>query len=280
MMLANFETCAEGSVEALEREERLRLAIEASCLETWDWGIPTGEVTWSGCIETPDGHCRKEARVVHAAFLDMVHPDDRELVAGHIAEAIAHHTKYRIEFRLIRPDGALRWKRGVGRAFYDQAGRPTRMTGVALDITDRKQREQALEEANRRLGDAIDRERATQAQIIEQERLSTLGQMASGIAHDVNNMLFMIIGYSEMLVADPACLGDGAEVSEVARLINAAAEDAATMVTRLRELYRHRGESEAHASIQLDTLIADAIALARNIAQPHGRPALQYSYTV
>jgi signal transduction histidine kinase/ActR/RegA family two-component response regulator len=131
----------------------------------------------------------------------------------------------------------------------------------AQEIEERRQAEASLHEANRRLELALADLKATQQQMLQQERLSALGQMASGIAHDFNNTLFPILGYSDLLLQHPERLDDKETLSRILRTMNTAAYDAADVVRRLREFYRPREAGEMSGSVAMNALIDEAILL-------------------
>src|SRR3954470_17788529 len=95
-----------------------------------------------------------------------------------------------------------------------------------------------LRESNRELEKALTELKATQQQVIQQERLSAIGQMASGIAHDFNNTLTPILGFSELLLESPKLLDNKPEARRCLELLRTSAKDAASVVSRLREFYR------------------------------------------
>ena len=115
------------------------------------------------------------------------------------------------------------------------------------DITGRKRAEQQLRDSNYQLSDALTELRQTQRQIIQQENLRALGQMASGIAHDFNNALAPILGFSELLLTKPETLADQKKVTKYLQIINTCANDAASVVRQMREFGRKR---EATAEVQ------------------------------
>lgn len=101
----------------------------------------------------------------------------------------------------------------------------------------------------------------TQQQIIERERLSALGQMASGIAHDFNNALSPVLGFSELLLERPKDLADKKKVRRYLELIRTGAQDAASIVNRLREFYRHREAGEVFLPVDVRRLVSQVISL-------------------
>jgi PAS domain S-box-containing protein len=129
------------------------------------------------------------------------------------------------------------------------------------DITVRKRTEQSLRESTRELGSTVAELRETQKQIVQQERLRALAQMASGVAHDFNNVLAKILGFNELLLAWPENLNDKEKVKKYLQMTSAAAQEAVSIVNRLREFYRHRKESEVYQSMDVNETIAQAIVL-------------------
>jgi signal transduction histidine kinase len=117
--------------------------------------------------------------------------------------------------------------------------------------------------------------RQAQQQVIQQERLRALGQMASGIAHDFNNALSPILGFSELLLTVPENLDDREKATRYLRTIHTAAQDAANVVSRLREFYRHREKGEFFQPVHLNRLVEQTISLTqprwKDQAQAEGR---------
>ncbi|HKW95720.1 MAG TPA: GAF domain-containing protein [Methylomirabilota bacterium] len=121
-----------------------------------------------------------------------------------------------------------------------------------------------------RLADGIAKQAAvaielhrTQRHIIEQERLNAVGKMASGLAHDFNNALVPISGYAEMLLEHQEILQDPAKATKYLKLIMTGVEDAASVVSRLREFYRKREEGETYRPLSLNQMVEQAVALTR-----------------
>ncbi len=139
-----------AAVEQLQvSEDRLRLALEAAHVGTWDWNIVTSEVVWSENHERLLGLPLGSFEGTYEAFLACIHPEDRELVAQTITKALETKTDYNQEFRVLWSDGSSHWIVSKGKFSYNTQGQATRMIGVVLDISDRKQREEELEQTNR-----------------------------------------------------------------------------------------------------------------------------------
>ncbi len=131
--------------EALRRDEdRLELAAEATLLGYWDWDIVADAIAWSEDLEKILANSPETFGKTFAGFLALVHPDDRDRVGKAVRSAIDPGTPYEEEFRLARSDGSYRWCLGKGRVYHDQDGRAVRMSGIGVDITERKRFEEAL----------------------------------------------------------------------------------------------------------------------------------------
>src|SRR3989449_710685 len=136
------------------------------------------------------------------------------------------------------------------------------LTGVVVtfnDITARHRSEAALQQSHRMLEETLAQLKTTQQQVLQQERLRAMGQMASGIAHDFNNSLSPIVGFAELLMRTPDLPKETAQT--YAQLINTAALDAASVIRRLRELYRDRAENVVDGSVDLGRCIDEVVAL-------------------
>jgi signal transduction histidine kinase len=131
----------------------------------------------------------------------------------------------------------------------------------AYETAERKKAEASLQESNRQLKEALDELAAMQKQIVQQERLRALGQMASGVAHDFNNALSPILGFSSILLEDATQLDDKEKVLKYLQVINTAGKDAANVVARLREFYRSRDQQESFLPLDLNKLVEQSVSL-------------------
>jgi PAS domain S-box-containing protein len=131
--------------EALhEGEERLRLALQAGEMGTWEWDITTGQVRWSQTLEAIHGIPPGTFPGTYEAYYSDIHPEDLDRVTAAIARTLADGSDHRIIYRIVLPDGRVRWVEGRGRLFSGGTGRPVRMSGVCMDISDRKLAEDQL----------------------------------------------------------------------------------------------------------------------------------------
>ena len=128
-------------------EERLRLGLAAARMGTWDWNILENHITWSSNMEELFGLAPGEFDGSYERFVERLHPEDCDRVLKAIDAALATGANYNIEFRVVYPNGQIRWALSLGKVFYNAIGQPMRMSGVDLDITDRQHIEAALRQS-------------------------------------------------------------------------------------------------------------------------------------
>ena len=130
--------------------DRLRDAVEAGKCVGWDWDVKTGRDRWFGDLQTMFGIQSDTYSGPIEDFYRRVHPEDRALVGKAVADAKQSRGPYAAEFRVLRLDGTVRWINARGQFYYAANGDAVRMLGMAVDITERKQAEQALREGEER----------------------------------------------------------------------------------------------------------------------------------
>jgi PAS domain S-box-containing protein len=155
--IAGLRGTAQDVTERKQAEERLSqatdrlsLAMEASTSVGWDSEVKSGRDVWFGDLQTIFGIASNTYAGSVEEFLNYVHPDDRPQVSEALAYARQNRKLYAAEFRVVRPDGTVRWLVARGKFYYSTNGDPERMLGVSLDITDRKQAEDAVRETEKR----------------------------------------------------------------------------------------------------------------------------------
>ncbi|HEY9675240.1 MAG TPA: PAS domain S-box protein [Waterburya sp.] len=147
--------------EALrESEARLRLALEATQIGTWDWNILTNNITWSSGHQQVFGLTNGTFNATYEAFESCLHPDERDSLLLAVSRSRRTRGEFHHEFRMIWPDESIHWVEGKGKFFYNEKGRAVRMVGTLVDISDRKQVEAQLqqsEEKFRQLTESINK---------------------------------------------------------------------------------------------------------------------------
>ncbi|MCQ4188315.1 PAS domain S-box protein [Methylocystis suflitae] len=137
--------------EALRGSEaRLRLATEAAKIGAFDWRIPTDVNIWTPELEAMYGLAPGEFGRRRSAWEQLVHPEDRAGAVAKVNETLASGEPVEHEWRVVWPDGSVHWIAGRFQGFKDAAGKPVRLTGVNIDVSERKRVEKALRDSELR----------------------------------------------------------------------------------------------------------------------------------
>jgi PAS domain S-box-containing protein len=140
----------QGKTEVLARDadaqaKRLALALDAGGMGTWEWDLKTNEVSWSPALEAIHGLGPGGFGGTFADFERNIHPDDRERVLAEIGSSLLERREHPIEYRILTPDGGVRWIEAHGNIARLERGKPAAMIGVCADITERKRAEEKLQ---------------------------------------------------------------------------------------------------------------------------------------
>jgi PAS domain S-box-containing protein len=186
------EIAERGRVEEAVRKSEASLAEaqRIARLGSWEWNIETNELFWSDEIYRIFGLSFEEFDATYEAFLGTVHPEDKELVERSVEDALYKNKPYSIEHRIVLPDGEVRIVHERAEVAFNEEGKAVRMIGTVQDITERRRAEDAVKEAERKLEEQ-------RAKAIHTDRLRSLGEMAAGIAHELNQPLLGIRGLAE-----------------------------------------------------------------------------------
>jgi PAS domain S-box-containing protein len=128
-------------------EERLQLAVSAASIGIWDWDVTRDVTIWDERMFAIHGIPRMEPRDIRETWMRAVHPDDRRLVEDELRSAVLERREYGPEFRIVRPDGTLRFIKAASHALRDKDGRALRMIGVNIDITESKEAESRIRQS-------------------------------------------------------------------------------------------------------------------------------------
>jgi PAS domain S-box-containing protein len=222
----------EPTLEALRSsEERLRYLAQAVTDAVWDWDLVSDGIWWSDGLAELFGLGSGEPPFTGAGWKQRIHPDDRERVVRGIEAVIrGSGTEWSDEYRFRRADGAYAVVADRGFVLRDALGCPTRMVGGMSDITERRQLE---------------------AQVLRAQRLESIGTLAGGIAHDLNNMLSPILMSIELL-RDHVVGEDG---HELLGTIEASAQRGADLVRQV--LTFARGVDGKRSPLAPDAVVRD-----------------------
>ncbi len=136
--------------------EQFGYAQEAAGLGTWRWDMATGQTTWDEGLESLFGLPNGGFDESFDMYVSLLHPDDREKVLAIIADAVETKSRYRVDHRVVWPDGSIHWISGVGGVTLDANDAVTGTVGCMMDVTDRIEKElirQRLAEATLRASD-------------------------------------------------------------------------------------------------------------------------------
>jgi PAS domain S-box-containing protein len=181
----------------------------------------------------------------------------------HMWSTISSGRVWRGEIENRRADGTVCPEEMTITPVRDGTGAIRHYVAVKQDVTDRRAAEEALHRSNEELQQALLDLKAAETTVIRQERLRALGSLASGVAHDFNNALTAILGYSEMLLRRPEDLSDPETVRRNLAVIRDAAHDAGAVVARLREFYRPPDDSADLDSVDLAEVVRGAVTLSQ-----------------
>ena len=254
--------------EALRRQEQ---AVAAGNIGLWDWDLATGKVWFSREWKKQIGYAPEEITDSFAEWESRVHPEDLEAAKRNIQTMLEGSLQYHpIDFRFRHKDGSYRWILARATAIIGEDGQPERVIGTHLDITERKNLE---------------------AQVSQADRLSSMGTLAAGVAHEINNPLTYVLYNVESLTQDlralgPAVarlvdalgpdrvreiLGDDAELVAAARLsdLRSQSEDAEEGAYRVRDIVKAlrtftRVDEDRRVPVSLNDIIDSALEMANN----------------
>jgi len=213
-----------ATAELADNEERFRLLAQATSDAIWDWDLATDRIRWSDGFERLFGWPLDTVEPDSTSWVTRIHPDDREAaVAGVYAALEGDDRIWSDTYRFVRADGSVAWVQDRGTILRNRRGEAVRMIGGMVDDTERRRMEE---------------------QYLRAQRLESIGTLAGGIAHDLNNVLAPIVMGADLLSFSD--LDD--EDAETIRTIADSARRGADMVRQVLTFARGVGSEQVPVS--------------------------------
>ena len=241
------ETLRAGQLarELYASEQRIALAAGAASLGFWSREFKRNEIWVTDQWRSMFGFTKSEPLQLDD-FLRRVHPDDREIMRHTLLKSTQGDGRYEVEYRMLMPDGQMRWVASEGYLELDGRGQPMRLQGVTLDITHRKQAE-------------LDAH-AHRNEVAHLLRAASLGELSSALAHELSQPLTAILGNAQ--AAQLILARDGCDLEEIREILDDIAADdkrAGEIIGRLRALLK-KGEFQPRL-LEANELIHEALKL-------------------
>ncbi|WP_146402499.1 PAS domain-containing sensor histidine kinase [Pseudobythopirellula maris] len=240
----------------------------ADCTYDWEgWHQPDGKLLWvNAAVERITGYSPSECLAMEDYPLPLVADEDRDKVAEVLRDAIAGGSGNHVEFQVARRDGQERWAAVSWQPMYDHSKRHRGFRASARDVTERRQLREELRLHNQHLEQLVQERTAKIAQLEEQrlkmEKLAALGQMAAGVAHEVNNPL---AGIRNAFTLFKNNLSPDDEDYGLLELIDSEIERISSITHQMYQLYRPSQQSPR--LFDLCRTVADVVLLAEPLAK-------------
>jgi len=219
--------------ELQESLDKLAQAQRIASVGSWEWDVYTGEEIWS------DEMCRIYGvdsekfggTIVLEDVIELIHPDDAPKMRENVKSVLSGGRPSPIEYRIARPDGTERVLVVLVETIFDDSGKVVRVIGTVQDITERKRAEE--------------REKRLQEELNISSRLASIGELAAGVAHEINNPLTGVVGFSERLLRKST----DEKVSRDLERIHSEALRASQVVSNLLTFARRREIKKQYSDI-------------------------------
>lgn len=170
--------------EALRLSEaRLRLALDAANAGMWEWDLATNRHLWSEGLWKLYGVEPYSCDPCRDVWLAAVYPEDRHMARQRVSDAARDGVEFYLEYRVLDPDGTVRWLMSCGRPVRDAGGQAIRFIGIVMDITERKRADVTMRTA---------------------EKFAATGRLAATLAHEINNPLAAVMNLMFLLEENPS----------------------------------------------------------------------------
>lgn len=224
-------------------KQRIEIAMRSVSFGVWDWNLPDDDLFLDGSMLELLGYAGDTAPVSpRETWTKSFLPEDRERVMQELSECLARRGNFHATYRVRTLSGALRTFRCASQGFYDEAGKPLRLVGVTWDITEKVEHEMRA---------------------LQSSKMSSLGEMSAGLAHEINNPLAIIMGKTDAIRA-AARNGaiDQMTLERHVKVIEKTALRIAKIVRGLRTFSRD-GEHDPFEPVSVIELVTDTLALCR-----------------
>jgi PAS domain S-box-containing protein len=216
---------------------------------SWAWNPSSGELFWSREHFRIFGLDPENNKVSYHVFFRMIHADERAHVEREFQEAVRAGRDFDSEYRIVRPDGQLRYIQSHAYPVFGESGELMEYVGTAADITEQRQGEESLG--------------SMQAELAQASRAITLGQLMATIAHEVNQPLAALVANAGAAVRWLA--GDPPRIDKARQALTRIARDAnraSNVIARIRALIG--GTDVQRAPLNLNSIVQEVIALVRS----------------
>jgi len=223
-----------------ESEERLKIAGKVAYDLIYEWTVEDDKLEWFGNIDEILGYKPKEILRTIDGWMHLIHPEDIDLLKDAVVDHRTSTVPISYEYRVKHKNGSWRSWSDNGMPMLNYEGLPYKWIGVCTDITERK----LAEEERKKL----------EAQLQQAQKMETIGILAGGVAHDLNNILSGIISYPELLLLD---LPEDSPLRKPLLTIQTSGEKAAVVVQDLLTLAR-RGVTITEI-VNLNSIISEQL---------------------
>ncbi len=203
LMVSNEETVALGNKNA-QLNQRLSLATDSAGIGVWDYWVPENRLIWDKRMYFLYGVQEENFSGAYDVWQGGLHPDDKERGDMEINQALRGEKEFDTEFRVVWPSGDVRHIKATAVVLRDGDGKPLRMIGMNYDISARKAAEEELaikqrqlqtlnETLAERVAEEVRKNRKKDSLLLHQDKLAAIGQLAAGVAHEINNPMGFIM---------------------------------------------------------------------------------------
>lgn len=223
-------------------EESLKLAAEVGRIGVWEWNAEADIMLWDDRMMNIHGVEKQFFSEKSAAWFTLIHEDDREKVKNTLLTCLSENRQFDMEFQIIKPDNTSVFVSAKAGIFSTGDGSGKKVVGVALDTTDRVL--------------ADEKRRKMETKLHQSRKMEAMGNLASGVAHDFNNILTGIFGYAQLIVNNKE---NPEKVVKSVRQITIGAERASELIQQI--LTFSRKQAVVKQTVRVDYLIKEVIGL-------------------